>query len=100
MTIIIAGTLRVPRENQPAFRPQQEAMLVATRAEDGCLAYSYAVDVQDPGLNRVFEVWRDLESLEAHLATPQMAVWRAASPQFGVSDHRFSRYEVFSERPL
>ena len=59
MTIIIAGTVRIPPENLAAFRPHQDAMLAASRAEDGCITYSYAVDVQDPGLIRVFEAWRD-----------------------------------------
>ena len=45
MSILIAGTVRVPPENIEAFRPHMEAMLAASRAEDGCLTYSYAFDV-------------------------------------------------------
>ncbi len=100
MTILIAGTVRVPPENVEAFRPHMEAMLTASRAEDGCLAYSYAVDVQDPGLIRVFEAWRDQAAIDAHFQMPHMADWRAAWPQFGVSDRRLSLYEVASERAL
>jgi quinol monooxygenase YgiN len=75
-------------------------MLAASRAEDGCLVYSYAEDVAEPGLIRVFEAWRDQAALDAHLRTPHMAEWRAAWPQFGVSDRRLSLYEVAAERPL
>jgi quinol monooxygenase YgiN len=75
-------------------------MLAASRAEDGCLTYSYAVDVEDPGLIRVFEAWRDEAALQAHFATAHMAAWRAAWPQFGVSDRNLSLYEVAAERPL
>lgn len=100
MTILIAGTVRVPPENLDAFRPHMEAMLTASRAEDGCLTYSYAVDVQDPGLIRVFEAWRDQAAIDAHLKAPHMATWRAAWPPLGVSDRRLSLYEVASERPL
>lgn len=100
MTILIAGTVRVPPENVEAFRPHMEAMLTASRTEDGCLAYSYAVDVQDPGLIRVFEAWRDQAAIDAHFQTAHMAAWRAAWPQFGVSDRRLSLYEVASERAL
>ena len=100
MTIIIAGTVRVPPENLPAFRPHQDAMLAASRAEDGCITYSYAVDVQDQGLIRVFEQWRDQAAIEAHFKAPHMAVWRAAGAEFGVSDRRLSLYEVASERAL
>ena len=100
MTVIIAGTVRVPPENLPAFRPHQDAMLAASRLEDGCITYSYAVDVQDPGLIRVFEVWRDQAAIDAHFQTPHMAAWRAVFPQFGVTDRRLSLYEVAAERAL
>lgn len=100
MSLIIAGTVRVPPENLVRFKPHMEAMLAASRAEDGCLAYSYAEDVAEPGLIHVFEGWRDQAAIEAHFQTPHMAAWRAAWPQFGVSDRRLSLYEVASERPL
>lgn len=100
MTLIVAGTVRVPAENLERFRPHMEAMLAASRAEDGCLLYSYALDVADPGLIRVFESWRDQAAIDAHVQTPHMAEWRSQWPQFGVSDRRLSLYEVAAERPL
>ncbi len=100
MSVVIAGTVRVPPGNLDAFRPHMARMLAASRAEDGCLTYSYAVDVEDPGLIRVFEAWRDEAALQAHFATAHMAAWRAAWPQFGVSDRNLSLYEVAAERPL
>ena len=98
--VIVAGTVRVPPENLAAFRPHQDAMLAASRAEDGCITYSYAVDVADPGLIRVFEEWRDQAAIEAHFVAPHMAEWRAAWPAFGVTDRQLSIYEVAAERPL
>ncbi len=100
MTILIAGTVRVPPENLDRFKPHMERMLAASRAEDGCITYSYAIDVADPGLVRVFEAWRDQSAIEAHFKAPHMAEWRAAWPQFGVSDRRLTRYEVAAETPL
>jgi len=100
MPLIIAGTVRVPPENLDAFKPHMRAMLAASRAEDGCLEYSYAEDVAEPGLIRVFEVWRDQAAIDAHFQTPHMAAWRAAWPQFGVSDRRLFAYEVASHRAI
>jgi len=100
MSVLIAGTVRVPPEKLTAFRPHMDAMLAASRAEEGCLSYSYAVDVQDPGLIRVFEAWRDQAAVDAHFHAAHMATWRAAGAEFGVSDRRLSLYEVASERPL
>jgi quinol monooxygenase YgiN len=56
--------------------------------------------VAEPGLIRVYEAWRDQAALDAHFQAPHMAAWRAAWPQFGVSDRRLIAYETASERPL
>ncbi len=100
MSLVIAGTIRVPPEKLEAFRPHMLAMLEASRAEDGCLVYSYAEDVAEPGLIRVFEAWRDQAALDAHFATAHLAAWRAAWPEFGVSDRRLIAYEVASQRAV
>ena len=100
MTLIVAGTVRVPLENLAGLKPHMEAMLAASRAEDGCITYSYAQDVAEPGLIRVFEAWRDQPAIDAHFKAPHMATWRAAWPGFGVSDRRLSLYEVAAERAL
>ena len=100
MSIIIAGTVRVPPESIDGLKPHQEAMLAASRAEDGCLTYSYAVDVQDPGLIRVFEAWRDQAAIDAHFKAPHMATWRAANAELGVFERKLALYEVASERAL
>jgi len=99
-TIIVAGTVRVPPENLTCFRPEMEAMLSATRAEDGCIDYAYAADLMDLGLIRVFEVWRDQLALDAHFKSAHMAEWRARWPEFGVSQRKLIAYEVASEYPL
>jgi quinol monooxygenase YgiN len=100
MTVIIAGTMRVPPQNLPGLKPHMQAMLAASRAEDGCLRYSYAEDVAEPGLIRVFEAWRDQAAIDAHFKAPHMAAWRAAWPEFGVSDRKLFAYEVAAERAL
>jgi quinol monooxygenase YgiN len=100
MSLIVAGTVRVPPENVAGLRPHMAQMLTASRAEDGCVAYGYAEDVTKPGLIHVFEIWRDQAALDAHFTTAHMARWRAAWPSFGVSERRLFAYEVASERPL
>lgn len=97
--IVVAGTVRVPPRNLDAFRPHMLAMLEASRAEDGCLTYSYAEDVAEPGLIRVFEAWRDQESLDVHFQAPHLAAWRASWAQFGVGDRQLQVYKVDEVRP-
>jgi quinol monooxygenase YgiN len=98
--LVIAGTVRVPPENLPDLRPHMLVVLEASQAEDGCIVYSFAEDVQEPGLIRIFEAWRDRAALGAHGKTPHLAAWREAGKQHGVSDRRLSLYEVTGETPL
>lgn len=100
MSVIVAGAVRVPPENLVAFRPHMQTMLEASRAEAGCLAYSYAEDVLEPGLIRIFETWESQAAIDAHFQTAHMAVWRSHWPSFGVSDRRLFAYEVAAQRPL
>jgi quinol monooxygenase YgiN len=100
MSLIVAGTIRVPPANLDSFRPHMLAMMAATRGEDGCLAYSYAEDVAEPGLIRVFEAWRDQAALTAHFSAPHLADWRASWPRFGVGERRLTAYEVSAEREV
>jgi quinol monooxygenase YgiN len=100
VTIIVAGTVRVPADKLEGFRPHMLAMLTASRAEDGCLEYSYAQDVAEPSLIRVYEAWRDQAALDAHFQTLHMAAWRAAWPAFGVGERRLKLYEASVEQAL
>jgi quinol monooxygenase YgiN len=98
--LVIAGTVRVPPENLPELRPHMLVVLKASQAEDGCIVYSYAEDVQEPGLIRIFEAWRDREALGVHGKAPHLAAWREAGKQLGVSDRRLTLYDVAGETPL
>jgi quinol monooxygenase YgiN len=100
MTILIAGTVRVPPENLAGLKPHMLAMLQASRAEDGCVTYSYGEDVAEPGLIRVFEAWRDQAAIQAHFNAPHMAVWRKAGAELGVYDRQLFTYEIASQRPI
>ena len=100
MSLIIAGTVRVPPHNVEVLRPHMLTMMAASRAEDGCAVYGYAEDVAEPGLIHIFEVWRDQAAVDAHFKTAHMARWRAAGSELGVSDRRLIAYEVAGERPL
>ena len=76
--IIVAGTVRIPPENMDALRPYALRMIEATRAEAGCVVYSFAEDFAEPGLIRIFEIWETREHLASHGREPHMAEWRAA----------------------
>lgn len=100
MSVVVAGTFRVSADRFEDLRPHLEAVIVATRAEVGCLAYSYARDVEDPELVRVFERWRDQAALDAHFQTPHMLAWRRVRAEHGFHERRIRSYDIASEREI
>ncbi|KAA0699240.1 antibiotic biosynthesis monooxygenase [Neorhizobium sp. P12A] len=96
--LLIVGTIRLPPGNLDVARPVMKRMVEGTRAEDGCLEYSYAEDVLDRGLIHVKEMWRDQPSLDRHFESPHLAEWRAAWPELGFHDRKLRSYEVGEAR--
>jgi quinol monooxygenase YgiN len=95
-SVLVAGTIRVPPEKLDGLRPHVAAYVAACRAEDGCDVFSFADDLIEPGLIRIFEVWRDAAALEQHKAAPHVAAWRALWPEYGVHGRSLTKYEAVS----
>ena len=93
--IVVEGTIRV-RDLEIA-RPLMKAMVHASRAEDGCIDYSYAVDLLEPSIIRVSERWTDRVALDRHLKTEHIATWRASWHKIGISDRSLRIYEADPE---
>lgn len=53
----------------------------ASRKEQGNLAYDLNRDTQDPSRYLVYERWKDLAALEAHLKTPHLKALLAELPK-------------------
>jgi len=100
MTVIVAGTFRVPPENLDALMTPLRAVVEATHREEGCLTYSYGEDVMEPGLIRVFEIWRDRACLAAHFQAAHMKTWQADRAALGFFERQIKSYEISSESPL
>lgn len=92
--IVVIGTFRIPPSMAQVVAPVMEAMIRASRAEEGCIEYSYAFDVLDEGLVRVSEKWRDREALEAHFRTAHMAEWRAQFSALAVSERSLIAHDT------
>lgn len=98
--LLIVGTVRLPAGRLDAARPSMAAIVEASRAEDGCLEYSYAEDVLDPGLIHIKERWRDRVALDEHLKSAHIATWRSSWPSLGIGERNLYLYEVGEPKPL
>lgn len=92
--LLIAGTVRIAPEKLSGARAAMQAMVTASRSEDGCGGYAYAEDMFEPGLIHISETWRDRAAIEAHAKSAHMAVWRAAGREIGISDRDLTLYET------
>jgi quinol monooxygenase YgiN len=90
--ILIEGTFRCPPENFDGARKAMTAMIMASRAEHGCIDCAFAQDLIDPSLIRVTERWTDREALEAHFASPHMKLWRASWSSLGIGERNLRHY--------
>ncbi|OCC24951.1 hypothetical protein MB02_05780 [Croceicoccus estronivorus] len=92
--LVVAGHFRIPAARLDEARPVMQAVVSATLEEPGCLAYSYAEDVAEPGLFRVSEIWEDQASLSRHFATPHMQHWTNVRDRLGFCDREITVYSV------
>lgn len=91
--ILVMGTFRLPPEALATALPMAQRVVAATRAEDGCFAYSYAQDLFDPGLIHVSEKWRDRAALQAHFKSAHMQAWMAERADLDLSDRDIRVFE-------
>ena len=92
--IAVRGSFRFPVAALEDVRPLMAAVIAATLKEPGCLAYSYAEDVVEPGLIRVFELWSSNEALTDHFATSHMRDWIEQRAPLGFSDRQIMMHEI------
>ena len=92
--IVVIGSFRIPPSMVEVVRPVMEEMITASRREEGCIEYAYALDVIDEGLVRVCEKWRDRAALEAHFRTAHIAEWRAQVSALAVSERDLVAHET------
>lgn len=74
----------MPPERVAEIVPHVRALVEASRGEEACIAYQVGVDVQDPGVLRVSELWADAAALARHVQQAHIAQWHAAQQLCGI----------------
>lgn len=88
MLIVISVTLVVPTAELSSFLPVVKTLVEASRREEGVIAYTFAQDLFQPELIRIFEVYRDRTAFDAHITSAHFRAWRPLSAPF-VRQERF-----------
>jgi quinol monooxygenase YgiN len=95
--IVIHARVRADAATVAALRAAVTTMEQASRAETGCVDYTFAVELTDPTTIRIVEEWASVDALKAHFATPHMAAFQAAMrahPPKGIDVKMFEAQEV------
>lgn len=98
--LIVAGEVVVEDGAVERVRDALCEMQVETRKEPGCLAYSFAVEISDANVVRIFEQWASMPALEAHFKSPHMAKFGLAIAELQPKSMEIKAYEVDKEVPL
>lgn len=93
--VIVEGYVRFAEAGDfSRIREAAFAQMSASRAEPGCLDYTYALDVADPCLMRVLERWESWQALDDHFARPHMIPWRSALASVSIAERFLNAHEV------
>jgi quinol monooxygenase YgiN len=66
--VIVIGTFEVAPTDRDAFIANRIPLMAHSRAEEGCITYTFAADPVDAGVVVLTERWTDRPSLDAHIA--------------------------------
>lgn len=76
--IVVNGKITASAADIDKIRAAVAAMEDASRAEDGCHDYTFSVEMSDPNVVRITELWENMDALAAHFVTPHMAEFQQA----------------------
>ena len=92
--IIVSGSVRIRPEARDEAVQAARTMMEATRAEAGCRAYRFSLDMVEPTLVYIYEEWESAAALERHFATPHMAAFQQTLPSLLAGPVSIDRYEA------
>ncbi len=97
--IVVNAIVEASEESIAALRDDIAEMESASRAERGCLDYTFSVELGRPHVVRITEKWESLAALQEHFGQPHMARFRAAMashPSIGVHASFYETRELES----
>lgn len=98
--LIVVGTAKLGDGALDAGRSALATMIEASRAEEGCVDYSYAADILDPSTMHIIEKWVDEAALVAHFQTPHMAAFQKALGDLDVKIIEVMKFQADDGAPL
>ena len=95
--IVVNAIIESTEENIAGMKEEIAVMEEKSRAESGCIDYTFAVEFYRPSVLRITEKWVDQAALQAHFGEPHMAdfqVAMAAHPPKSVTASFYEASEI------
>ena len=73
--LALSVSMRFAPEDFAEVQQYLPELTAASRRDEGCVEYWWAVAVDAPHTLRLFEVWESDEILQRHLAQPHERIW-------------------------
>ena len=98
--IVIAAQIDLDPAQRAEALSSAKVHIDAALAQDGCIAYDWSADGNDPARVNVFEEWESEEALAAHFAGQAYAGMRDHIGTFGLTAAASKKYRVDAEGPV
>jgi len=98
--IVIAAQIDLDPAQRADALTKAKPHIDAALAQEGCLAYDWSADGNDPARVNVFEEWSSEEALASHFAGPAYAGMRDHIGTFGMTGAESRKYRVDAEGPV
>ncbi len=93
MLVVIAELTVKPGKKNELFELAQ-AVIAATRAEEGCVSYTLLNDPYEETACSFVEEWTDKSALKRHLQAPHLLAWRQQSAPLVTGETKLTLYEA------
>lgn len=98
--LALTGFYKLHSADVERFRMIAAASVETTRSKEGCLYYSFAEDVSEPGLFRVAEGWRDRAALDLHLSSPDFRDTLRQAGELRITERQVYTFTASDSRSL
>jgi quinol monooxygenase YgiN len=94
--IVVNARARASTESILVLKNVINTLEIETKKEKGCIDYAFSIDINNPNMLRISELWEDLKSLQDHLETKHVEDFRAAMAQnpIDVEAHFYEAKEI------
>jgi quinol monooxygenase YgiN len=97
--VVVGGVFEVDPSDRERFLASRHDLMRKSRAEAGCLEYTFGADPIDSGRVVLFERWESQDALDAHIAALRDAP-RSTAAEVPTITSSIIIYDVSGERPL